>query len=89
MGIAEVLLTRGWVQGVYSNDEGVCLMIAAAMPYKCTADATVAWDVVTQLVGVSRGERAECAITRWNDTPGRTFKEVLRVARMADAKLGL
>ncbi len=83
-GIAHELITRGWTQLIREDDRGrVC--IAGAASYATLGDPlgscleskefADAWRALTKVV--------ECPMS-WNDEPGRTFDEVLRVAKLAD-----
>jgi hypothetical protein len=82
MSIANELITRGWTQGDYVRDDGsVCLIgavrCAFAHDYRARCNAALCVDRVL-------GQGAEV----WNDTEGRTFDEVLRVAKLVDEILG-
>jgi hypothetical protein len=72
--VRDVLEQQGWCQGHYSNRHGnVCLVEAifiALVPIK----ALRPW--LTETLGM----RPE----RWNDSPGRTYEEVLQVADRID-----
>jgi len=84
MSIANELITRGWTQLTREDAEGrVCL--AGAASYATVGNAygqcveskefMDMWRTLSGLVGYPMG---------WNDVPGRTFDEVLRVAKEAD-----
>jgi len=86
MSIANELITRGWTQLMREDAEGrVCL--AGAVSYAalghaysdCGNEAFMdMWRALNAVVAWP---------TTWNDAPGRTFDEVLRVAKMADELL--
>lgn len=87
MSIAHELITRGWTQEARENNAGeVC--IAGAVSYATLGHAygncleskefSAAWIELNKVV--------EWPMT-WNDRPGRTFDEVLRAAKEADALL--
>jgi hypothetical protein len=85
MGIAEELINRGWTQGVAEAEDGsVCLRGAAA--YACGKSPVWAFtlpehyeDALVRAIGCRLP-----LIGIWNDEPGRTYDEVLRVAKLTD-----
>lgn len=83
MSIANELITRGWVRGTYEHPDGrICLF--TAIKYATNGDEYLMCQVgahIRALIGLPH-------ISAWNDTPGRTFDEVLRVAKLADELLG-
>lgn len=97
MSIADVLIQRGWFQGDAENqsDGSVCLLGAAAVAYGVKLDdnyrglpASVEAALYAALPEVDTivTSRRE-AVWHWNDTPERTYDEVLRVAKEADEAL--
>jgi hypothetical protein len=82
---AEILETRGWIQGEMCTDEGFCTLGAinrAGYDVGNTAPITTAILAVIAKIGAppTMGPRA---IARWNDTYGRTKEEVVHTLRDA------
>jgi hypothetical protein len=91
--IADELITRGWTQRTFEDDltGAVCLRGAV----RCAIWGLPRYDHRTVAGGhLDTEARALATIGRitshpgivsiWNDEPGRTFDEVLRVAKQAD-----
>lgn len=103
MSIANELITRGWTQRTSLKGDGtVCLIGAAAAAYgNLTDDYPVCWRSLPEsvrsalLAVIPLDIREDCACMDdddivsmgFNDTDGRTFDEVLRVAKEADELL--
>ena len=82
MGIANELITRGWTQRRFESDDGsVCL--AGAAGYASTGHVSDWTDDVREAMTTVVGKDF-VDIAQFNDAPGRTFDEVLRVAELAD-----
>lgn len=92
MGISDELITRGWTQGDFADEDGrVCLYGAA----ECVVYGDVLNNIPTEDWGgvrwaeLVRVQKALCDAAgqfapAFNDAEGRTFNEVLRVAKHAD-----
>lgn len=78
MSIANELITRGWTQGAFAREDGsVCLLGAIdAAGGEC--------EIANAVYEVFDRHGIPWTIGHWNDAPGRTFDEVLRVAKEAD-----
>lgn len=94
MSIANELITRGWHQGHYQAEDGsICLRAAARLSVTGTLNSldreSEVWPSYRS-IALALGLTANHPyaplddISLWNDTPGRTFDEVLRVAKEAD-----
>lgn len=95
--IADELITRGWIQGAHFNAKGsVCLRGAAiastvglpelsASCWSLGCDPRVEEAIVAIVNAIGSDD---LGVAGWNDEPGRTFDEVLRVAKHADEILG-
>lgn len=69
----EYLLTHGWTQGTFQNEQGnVCLM-GAFTRSGCVSLGEDVFDRILFDIRVLTGGPALC----WNDQPGRTFNEVM------------
>ena len=99
MGIADELITRGWHQGDYeARDGSVCLYgalwKASGIQDLCEWESLPATDpmgvalreAVCQVLGDDLGKvkYPDNPVPEFNDAEGRTFDEVLRVAKIAD-----
>jgi hypothetical protein len=90
MGLADILITRGWAQGAWVDRDGAVCLDGAAMVYACgysdvlgaaMTDAEYEqWDRARRAIAAATGD----GVILWNDAPGRTFAEVLRAAKEAD-----
>lgn len=94
MSIADELITRGWTQRALMNDDGaVCLlgaMYCATNEHITTVDEMPRVDLLPGMYSVVKDAVRAAgghSIPQWNNAPGRTFDEVLRVAKEADALL--
>lgn len=94
MSIANELITRGWNRGELRGDDGSVCLVGAV--YEATGDDTRVLlrqylSAVYDAIGCRRGSDVLLApvIAAWNDIPGRTFDQVLRIAKEADETLGL
>lgn len=97
MGIAHELVTRGWIQGaMQAGDGAVCLQGAINCSIFGAPRAgpfLIADDIDTEtlrryLDAYSTAERTlGQPVDTWNDAEGRTFDEVLRVAKELDEVL--
>jgi hypothetical protein len=95
VSIANELIVRGWCQNYAMDAEGrVCLYGAAALA--AGLDVRPKQQLVGLLVCNRAPEYARALAQavdgseamRWNDADGRTFDEVLRLAKEADEILG-
>ena len=76
---AEKIEREGWIQDMYSNEHGLCLLGALGYPLHEGRDEVE--EARLRLAMTIRGP-----LTRWNDAPGRTKEEV--VAKLRSVALG-
>jgi hypothetical protein len=93
MGIADELITRGWTQEALEDEKGRVCLAGAIECHTLGRIVLGEWpkgmdDRFQRAAHVVREIIRDVSITDWNDTVGRTFDEVLRVATQADEILG-
>ena len=67
----KLLRTEGWIQGYSKSPEGAfCLLGAAYAVSDCS------YKVDGALIRAVPGAQTVQDVTRWNDAPGRIFREV-------------
>lgn len=86
MSIADELITRGWCQGAYEDVDGrVCLRAAAYKAYASGETIMALPESVNRVLAELVNDKDSVLPgLSFNDAPGRTFDEVLRVAKIAD-----
>jgi hypothetical protein len=98
MSIADELITRGWYQGDFENEDGSVCIAGAALHTQLSAQGVeeriddflngphykMGVDLRMCRAIETAGGIPHGGIARWNDDPERTFDEVLRVAKEAD-----
>lgn len=75
-GAAELLVTKGWCQGDYSDGAGrSCALGAMSFATRNARGRTPLWSELCDWLRLGAG--TDC-IPTWNDTPGRSAEEVIR-----------
>lgn len=85
--VADVLITGGWQQGRYgsafSKDVHHCLVGAIRTAHYLETRTCPRYFIMNECTILVRAKGFSCVET-WNDSDGRTFDEVLKVAKELD-----
>ena len=84
---SDIITQYGWIQGAPESEQGFCLQGALYNVYRGHHDPWKLMQVTRQVQAVifNNGQPYHkwASISEWNDTPGRTKRQVLAVLRKA------
>ncbi len=85
-GALKEIRTRGWIQGTFSSDDGVCLLGAIDAVYGHTAEPWETQDAAERAIKrrIARKQHRAIdgvSIADWNDRKGRKEAEVVALLK--------